>query len=68
MTEIDQLFESLYVVETQIADAVLYLNTNPQALDAGFVMSQIPVWQGYADHIQNGIEQAISAMESNTGE
>ena len=68
MTEIDQLFESLYVVETQIADAKLYIQTNPQALDAGFVMSQILVWQGYANHIQNGIEQAISAFETNTGE
>lgn len=68
MTEIDKVFESLYVVETQIADAKLYVQTNPQAIDAGFVMSQIRVWQGYADHIQNGIEQTISASENNTGE
>ena len=68
MTEIGKIFTALYIIEKQIADSRVYLDTNPQAIDAGFVMSQIPVLEGYAEHLQNALEQAISAFETNTGE
>ena len=57
------MYNALALVESDILKCQEYIALNPNAMDVQYSINRIPELKAYAEHIQNGIEAAISAME-----
>ena len=65
---LDHMFATLDMIQTEITKCHDYIRDNPDAIDVEFFVERIPELEGYAEHIQSGIEYALSSSEDNNGE
>jgi hypothetical protein len=63
ISSVEEMYSALALVESDILKCQEYVALNPNAIDVQYSIDRIPELTAYAEHIQNGIEAAISSME-----